>query len=312
MVPRVRRLLAAVCLATVLPALAIAAEPPRVVASVAPVHSIVAAVMEGVGEPVLLMDGATSPHGAALRPAQARAVQEAGVVFWVGPALEAFLRKPLSNLPEGRAVTLMDAPGLTYREPALAAMKEGHDDHDHDHDHEGEAKGDAHIWLDPANGIAMARQAAESLAKADPARADTYRANADAYAKRLMETQAAMKAKLAPVREKGFVVFHDAYAHFAGAMELRIADVVTVSPDTPMSAARLASVRRELGAREGTCAFAEPQFPDRVVQQAVSGTGALTGVLDPLGAKLEAGPDLYPNLLRNMADAIAACLSKTG
>ena len=78
-----------------------AAAAPEVVASVAPIHSLVAAVMAGVGEPKLLVPPGASPHAYSLRPSEARALAGADIVFRVGPGLETFLDKPLAALVEG-------------------------------------------------------------------------------------------------------------------------------------------------------------------------------------------------------------------
>ena len=92
---------------------AAAAEPPRVVATIPPIHSLAAAVMAGAGEPTLLVRGNASPHGYQLRPSEAAAIQDADVVVWVGPDLETFMERPLGNLGTGtRVVTLLEAPGV--------------------------------------------------------------------------------------------------------------------------------------------------------------------------------------------------------
>ena len=73
----------------------VAAAEIDVVASIKPVHSLVASVMEGVGEPILLVKGTGSEHSYSLRPSEARALEQAEVVFWVGETMETFLIKPL-------------------------------------------------------------------------------------------------------------------------------------------------------------------------------------------------------------------------
>ena len=71
---------------------------PQVVASIKPVHSLVAAVMEGVGTPDLIVGGAASPHAYALKPSQAKSLEEADLIFWIGPELESFLEKPIETI----------------------------------------------------------------------------------------------------------------------------------------------------------------------------------------------------------------------
>ncbi|WP_171021988.1 zinc ABC transporter substrate-binding protein [Cohaesibacter sp. CAU 1516] len=127
-------------LVSTLPALA----APDVVASVAPVHSIAAAIMKGVGTPHLLIPSSASPHSADLRPSGARALQDADLVFWVGPRIEAFLVKPLNTLAaNAKAIPMIDAEGMTLLPVRSGSNWEKHthahdDDHEHEHEHEHE------------------------------------------------------------------------------------------------------------------------------------------------------------------------------
>ena len=117
---------------------------PSVVVSIKPIHSLVASIMKGVGEPSLIVQGASSPHTYSLKPSDAQALQDADVVFWVGHGLEAFLEKPLEALPKKAVIVeLEDAPGLTKLPFREGGPFEGHDHGEeehagHDH-HEGEA-----------------------------------------------------------------------------------------------------------------------------------------------------------------------------
>src|SRR5919106_331168 len=114
------------------------ADPaPAVVVSIKPIHSLVAGVMEGVGAPDLMIEGAGSPHSYALRPSEARALDQAEVVFWVGEGLEAFLAKPLGALSDDATVVeLADAKGLRLLSTREGGAWEGHEEEEHGHEHE--------------------------------------------------------------------------------------------------------------------------------------------------------------------------------
>ncbi|MBO9422457.1 zinc ABC transporter substrate-binding protein [Labrenzia sp. R4_2] len=128
------------------------ADGPNVVTTIKPVHSIAAAVMEGVGTPHILIDGAASPHGFALKPSQAFLLEGADVVFWVGPELTSSLEKPISSMADKAArVELLDVEGieqLKWREGDQFDSHDhgGHDDHGHDdhadHGHDDHAHDD--------------------------------------------------------------------------------------------------------------------------------------------------------------------------
>lgn len=307
-------------------ALALAATPvlaqPRVIASVVPVHGIVSAVMGETGQPELLLEGSLSEHRAQFTPQQIVALGEADLVFIVGQGLEA----KLSQLSGSQAVNgksfveLALAPGVATLPVRAGGAWEAHDhdhdhghghghDHDHDHDHAGVLKFDPHVWLDPMNAKAMAAAVAAALAKADPANAASYAANAEAFAKSLDQEQAAIAAELAPVKDRPYVVFHDAYQYFENRFGLSAAgSIADVSAQAP-SAQRLAEVRNKIVEVKAACVFREPQYDSKLLTVVIEGTGAREGVLDPLGAALTPGPDAYQQLLRNLAASLKDCLA---
>jgi zinc transport system substrate-binding protein len=320
-----------------------AAEPPAVVASIKPVHSLVAAVMAGVAVPHLIVTGAASPHTHSLLPSDAEALAGARLVFWIGPGMETFLASSIGSLAApGAVVRLADAPGiasLPFREIALFAADGDHHESDaeahepeggeeagreppaadehaheamedagHDHEHGGT---DMHLWLDPDNAIAMVREIESRLGAADPANAKLYAANAAALQSRIAGLARDIAAMLEPVRDRPFIVFHDGYQYFEKHFDLHAAGSITVSPDRAPGAKRLAGIRDRVRGLSQVCVFAEPRFEPRIIAAVTEGTGALTGVLDPLGADLEDGPELYPALMRNLARSFSDCLAAT-
>lgn len=290
-----------------------ATAAPRVVASVVPVHSIVAAVMGDTGSPELLLRGAMSEHRAVFTPAQIAALGDADLVFIVGDGLEAKLAQVSgSDAVNGkRFVELADAPGVA-RLPVRqgGAWEPDHDEHavGGTHAAEGVLAFDPHVWLDPENAKAMARQVAAELATADPANAATYAANEKAFEAATDRTSAAIATELAPDRARPFIVFHDAYHYFEKRFGLTgVGSISDVSAQAP-SAERLAQVRDRIIAAKAACVFREPQYDDKFVQAVIEGTGAREGVLDPLGAGLTPGPQAYDQLLRNLSAALGQCL----
>ncbi|WP_342591921.1 zinc ABC transporter substrate-binding protein [Jiella sonneratiae] len=304
-----------VALAAISPAAA--ADAPRVVASIKPVNSLVAAVMAGVGEPHLIVRGAGSPHTSALRPSDAAALSEADAIFWIGPQVENFLIKPIGALgTDAATVTLWDAPGVSKLKARSGAMFEPDDDAPSaaepaaDAGAEGDNPYNEHVWLDPENAVAMTKAIAATLERVDPGHADTYRKNAEAYVQRLHAVETEVAAVLKGVPQKPYVVFHDAYQYFEHRFHVPAAGAITVSPEKAPGAARLREIRTKVESVDAACVFTEPEFEPSLVATIVEGTNARTGVLDPLGADLADGPDLYPTLMRNLARDLAACLGK--
>lgn len=298
--------IAALCFAFALPAAA-RAEAPAVIATIKPVHGLVAGIMAGVGTPHLLIEGAGSPHAFALRPSDARRLQDARVVFWIGPAMETFLARPLRALARrARVVALMEASGVRRLPARRAGVHDDAHGHEDPHAHAGI---DAHIWLDPRNAIAMTHAIADTLAAADPANTATYRANALAQEARLTSLDQALAARLTRLAGRSYVVFHDAYQYLEKRYGLRPAAAITVAPDRAPGARRLEAIRGAIRRTGAACVFIEPQFAPRIAAVVTEGTGARTAVLDPLGADLAPGARAYDALMTRLVESLEGCLA---
>jgi zinc transport system substrate-binding protein len=315
---RLSRLLGSAAAALSLTAGSAWAEELAVVATIKPVHALVAQVMGDTGQPKLLVGGTASPHTYSLKPSDAKALNNARLIFRVSEDIEPFTRKIVAALPKTvTVITLAGAPGLTLLDKRSGNTFEAHD-HDHGHDqghgdhHEAETKDpvrDAHIWLDPRNGVAMVKEITRALSEAAPDKAATFEANATAAIADIEAAATEIDAELASVKGKPFVVFHDAYQYFEERFKVPAAGAITISPEVQPSAKRLGEIRRKIKDLDVACVFAEPQFKSKLVATVVEGTGAKAGTLDPEGASIEAGPDAYVSLLKNLAQGLKGCLT---
>jgi zinc transport system substrate-binding protein len=285
-------------------------QAPAVVVSIKPIHSLVAGVMKGVGEPDLLIDGIASPHSYALRPSQAQALAGAEVVFWVGKGLEAFLAKPIEALSAKATVVALgdteDLRLLPTREGGMwkgNGVQEEHGDHEHDH-----GQVDMHVWLDPHNAEAMVGAIAAAMSESNPEHAAIYQANAAKLGTDLARLDAELAATLAPIRDRPFVVFHDGYQYFENRYGLHAIGSIAVDPARTPGAGRLQALHAELVELDAACVFAEPQFRPALVDTVVEDTSAGTGVLDYLGADQDEGPDQYFQLMRALSQSLVDCL----
>lgn len=286
-----------------------AGATPVVATSIKPIDDLVRAVMDGVGEPVRLIPPGSSPHTYALKPSERMAAEKADVLFWIGPEVETALTKVTKALrPGARIIALSTVPDID-----LLPARSGGDwerkrpaTHKHDgHDHGGNF--DGHLWLSPANASMIVRAAAATLSAADAGHAAQYAANAEKAIRRLAALDDELERKLAPVADKPFIVFHDAYQYFENAYGLRAVGSILVSPEAMAGAKRVSEMRGKINALGATCVFSEPQFEPRLVQTLIEGTQARAGTLDPLGASLPSGLDGYEQLLRNLASNLAGC-----
>lgn len=314
----------AVSLVMPLGSLAYGAEgsAPKVIASIAPVQSLAAALMEGVGEVQQLVPTGSSPHTYALKPSETAALADADVVFWVGPGLETFLPRVLDSVPRhAKKVELAEAAGVEHLPLRQGGVwgQHHHDDDDDDHDgHEGhdehehhdEGGEDQHMWTNPQNARAWVAAMAAALSEADPSHADHYHQRAVAVDASLQALDAELKTTLAPVQKQPYLVFHDAYQHLEKRYGLDGIGALTIDPGQPMGAKHLAELRQHIQETGARCIFAEPQFSDRLPKAVAEGSPAKVAVLDPLGRDIPPGPDHYFQAMRQMAGSLRSCLEK--
>lgn len=191
---------------------------------------------------------------------------------------------------------------------------ETHDGHDGDHHEHAEThdghhdEKDWHVWLDPENAKAMARHIADRLSKIDPEHAGVYRANVKALEERIDAVDQRIASDLAEVRNRPFVVFHDAYHYFEDRYGLKAVASFTIDPETAPGARRLAEIRSRIRETGAQCIFAEPQFKPDVVTSVADDAGVRSGVLDPLGAEIDAGPDAWETIMLGLARSLKSCL----
>ena len=280
------------------------ADAPQVVASIKPVHSLVAVVMKGVGEPTLLVNGAGSPHTYALRPSEVRILSRADIVFWVGPDFEIFLQKPLQALASNAlSVALMDqSPVMVLSGRANGLLSA--------HEHQDARARDGHIWLDPINAIAMVQVITRSLQKSDAVNAKIYADNAAATIFALENLDAELRRQLEPLQTTPFVVFHDAFQYFEKRYGLNAIGSVVVTPEQMTSVKRIATMKVAIERLRPACIYSEPSAEPGLLKVLLEGTDLRLGTLDPEGAVLSSGRGFYFNLMRKLAYDFGSCLSE--
>ena len=149
-----------------------------------------------------------------------------------------------------------------------------------------------------------------ALIELDPVNASKYESNSNKMNTKLDQLMDEVSNKLKSEQGKGYVVFHDAYQYFEQRFGMSAVGSITVSPEVTPGAKRIRELKEKITELNAHCVFSEPQFEPKLVSTVVEGTQANTGVLDPLGASINDGPELYFTLIRNMADSLHECLSK--
>ena len=291
------------------------ADVPKVAVDIAPVHSLVSKVMNGLGKPNLIIPSEASPHEYQLKPSDAKAIQESKVIFWIGEDLTPWLEKSLETLPKDASITtLLEVDGielLDFRESALfeAHDHSGHSDHDDHDDHEGHAHGehDPHAWLSPGIAKVWLNVIASKLSEKDPSNASTYFSNASSASKDLDALSNEINDILDPIRDEKFVVFHDAYQYFEKHFNISASGAISLGDASEPSPGRVKEIKDRVENEDIHCVLAEPQYKVGLVKAVIEGTHANMAVIDPLGVGLEAGPTLYDKLIRNLATNLSKC-----
>lgn len=286
-----------------------AAAEPKIVTSFPMLQSLAAAI-SGT-EPDSIVRGGGSPHTYSMRPSDARALEQADLVIWIGEDYEGFLERPIKALGKrARVLELAEAPGVATFKAREGGVWEG-EGHAHGHSH-GHKHGeiDGHIFLDPKNAAAFGRAIAAALSEIDAPNAARYRANAEALATKLDALDAELAATLRPLAGKPFIVFHDSLQYLEKRYGLTPAGSITVSPERRPSAQRLQRLRDRIARSKTICVFAEPQFDQGLVRTVVEGTKAKTGTLDYVGAEVPPGADHYFTVMRALAKDLSSCLSQ--
>jgi len=310
----------------------------KVVTSIKPIHSLASYLMDGIGKPELIVDGYASPHGFSMKPSHAKMLQNADLIFWIGEDLEGFLEKPLKSIAKkAEKIELIEIKGLNvlkFRERNIFDEHDDHDDHDdhgkkeddhddHDHDehakkeehddhddhdgHEGHAHGeyDPHIWLDPMNAKVILNEMVEHLIENDPTNEAKYKSNLDKALKDIDKLTIEVMTDLS--NSVSSIVFHDAYQYFEKRFNVNILGAFTVNTDVMPGAEQLAEIREIIEHDKVACIFSEPQFNRDIINAVAKDMKIKTGVLDPLGATLDSGKDLYFKLIRNMSASFKGC-----
>ena len=207
--------------------------------------------------------------------------------------------EPIAQEPEG--------DGHDHGHGEHAKKEGGHDDHD-DHDgHEGHHHGefDPHIWLDPINASAILKEMTEHLIENDSKNASKYNSNLKKALKDIDKLTADVKSELN--QSVASIVFHDAYQYFEERFNVNILGAFTVNTDVMPGAEQLAEIREIIEHDNVACVFSEPQFNPDIIKAVAKDMNIKTGVVDPLGATLKPGKNLYFDLIRNMSASFKGC-----
>lgn len=283
------------------------ASKPLIVASINPLHSIVTSIVGNTGNVSLLIESNTSPHNFALKPSHAKLLNNAEIFFYIDDQLESALKKTIKSLPKTVKVKKVSQFKNLKLLPVRENLNWEEDGHGHNHDHD-HGSYDIHFWLDTQNAIEIAKGVTQELSKLYPENINTYKKNAKKLITKIKSKDNSIKLKLKEVKNKPYIVFHDAYQYFEKAYNLNAIGSILLNPEQPPSPKRIIKIRSKIKTLNAYCVFKEPQFKAQIVNTVIENTNAKVGTLDPLGSNIVSGQDMYINLLDDLATNLKNCL----
>ena len=312
-----------------------AAETKGIITTIQPINALVSAVIGNTGKTISIIPAKQSPHEFKLKPSDVKVLQDGNLIFYVSNHLESSVTKVFKNLPKNiKIINLMeesDIDHLAIRDNEAWERHDhhGHDDHDDhdkhgkkdddhdDHDKHGkkdddhanhEKEDDVHIWLSPNNAIKIVKKVNKELNLYFPENSKIYDENASKFINKIKNLKEELVKELAPIKDKPFIVFHDAYQYFEKTFELNAVGSVALEGDIASSPKQISFIKEKIKESNASCVFQEPQFDTKLVKIVVEGTNAEIGTLDPLGVNITGDKDFYLQLLRNMSKSLKECL----
>ena len=312
-----------------------ATETTGVISTIQPINSLVSAVIGNTGKSITIIPSEQSPHDFKLKPSDVKVLQNGNIIFYVSNHLESSITKVFKNLPKNiKLINLMEESGVNHlairdNDAWERHDHHGHDDHDDhdkhgkkhddhdDHDKHGkkhddhddhEKEDDVHVWLSPDNAIKIVQKVNKVLSLYFPENSKIYNDNTTKFIDKIRNLKMELVKELSPIKNKPYIVFHDAYQYFEKTFELNAVGSVALEGDIASSPKQISIIKDKIVKSKASCVFQEPQFDSKLVKIVVEGTNAKTGTLDPLGVNITGNKDFYLQLLTNMAKSLKECL----
>ena len=287
---------------------AFATETTGVISTIQPINSLVSAVIGNTGKTISIIPAEQSPHDFKLKPSDVKVLQNGNIIFYVSNHLESSVTKVFKNLPKNiKLINLMEESGINHLAIRDNAAWERHDHHGDDHD-DHEKEDDVHIWLSPDNAIKIVQKVNKVLSLYFPENSKIYNENTTKFIDKIRNLKMELIKELSPIKNKPYIVFHDAYQYFEKTFELNAVGSVALEGDIASSPKQISFIKDKIIKSKASCVFQEPQFDSKLVKIVVEGTNAKTGTLDPLGVNITGNKDFYLQLLTNMAKSLKECL----
>ena len=274
----------------------------NVVVTIKPLHSLVQSILGDSNNAKLLLDSSASPHDVQLKPSDIRELNKADVVILVDQSFEGFMQRIIQSAPNERMIIELSQDEAIMRLNARDHLHETHTDTDH-------SSFDPHLWLNPQNAKLIIRNITRHLIELDEVNTDLYRKNLDKTLTKLDQLDNDLKTRLNGFEKLAYITQHDAYQYFENRYKLNFIKAISLDSSIPPSVKLALNIQNDINTHNVRCIFREPQFSERLVNTLAESANIKTAELDPIGINLTPGPDLYFDLMTNLADNFAKCLT---
>ena len=281
-----------------------AAEKLRVLATFPPMFSFAKNVAGDLAEVEMLLPADTGPHDFAFAPSDLRKLASADVVVENGFGLEAWLDKAVQGGLKPGAVRIVAARGITPLEnpPELTTGTV-----EKKADAEDESGPNPHVWLDPISAIKEVENIRDGLMARDPANADGYLANANAFITRLRNLDDEIGRAVEGLASKRMLTFHDSFPYFAARYGFEIVGVLEAFPGKEPTPRYLEKLREITVAKKVRVLFSEPQYEPAILRSLSEDLKLPIVVIDPMETG-QPGAEFYETAMRKNLKALTDAL----
>ncbi len=275
----------------------LAAEPFRVVTTFTVIADIAANVAGDAAEVASITKPGAEIHDYQPTPKDIVRAQRADLVIWNGLNLERWFEKFFQNVRDVPSIVASD--GIVPIGIGEGAYR---------------GKPNPHAWMSPTNALIYVENIRKALVKHDPANAESYNANAQAYTERIKAIDAPLRERLKAIEpsNRWLVTSEGAFSYLARDYDLKELYLWPINADaigTPRQIRRVIdTVRRE----KIPVVFSESTVSDRPARQVAKETGARYGgvlYVDSLSGSDGAVPT-YLKLLETTVATIASGFGK--
>lgn len=280
-------------------------KPLRIVASIKPVHSLVAGITQGVSEPKLLMSSKQSPHHYSLRPSERRMLAEADLVFWIGPNMESFMPRILSSLKnKQKSISLIETQGLKL----LPLRQTDHDEHGHNETEQALSKMDAHFWLNTYNADILVDAISQQIIRIDPEHTQQYQSNSQRLHHQIAQLRKKLQQSLSTVKSP-FLTYHDGYQYFETEFGLNNAGFITASELQP-GARRISELKKLIKEQDIECIFYDAPAEPAILKSLQTNSKTRTFMLDPVGIFIPPSKEAWFEIMNLLNKQFINCQQK--